>query len=109
MFTRKNLLTALALTTFSCASNSTLARNKFSDPGILLSSKTVKGRTIERYSDGLTAEYTLRGYRKERSDDETVDAEMTTTGDAASWVKEFMDFPDFSASPNNAGLQSRLR
>ncbi|HEY9730505.1 MAG TPA: tetratricopeptide repeat protein [Drouetiella sp.] len=111
MFTRKNQLATLALAVISCSVHAAFARSKFSDPGILLSSKTVKGITTERYSDGTTVEYTLKGFRREQLEDDSSYAEMTpgTNSDAASWVREFMYFPDFSAPPNDAGLQSRLR
>jgi tetratricopeptide (TPR) repeat protein len=111
MLSKKILITVLTLSTFGCTSLSAFGRSKFSDPGILLSSKTVKGTTYERYSDGLIAEYTLKGYRKEKSDDDDFEAEMTppTNGDAESWAREIMGSPESSTSPNNSGFQSRLR
>ncbi|MBI2809780.1 MAG: hypothetical protein HYX67_02960 [Candidatus Melainabacteria bacterium] len=112
MFIKKALLTALALSTVACPSLPVTANSQFSDPGILLSSKTIKGTTYEKYSDGFTAEYTLKGYRKEL-DAEGSDMEMIPGDgdgeDAEEWVGDNIYGPPLNSSPNDSSLQSRLR
>lgn len=97
----------LVTLTTPCRLNAT---NQFSDPGILQSSKTVNGTTYEKYSDGLTAQYNLKGYRKERSaSGGGFEAIPGDGSDPEEWASSSSSIPHFGGPPNNSSVQSEQR
>ncbi len=107
----KNLkfIAVIAISAIASAPLASASSYQFSDPGILTSSKMVKGTVYEKYSDGFTAEYTLKGYRKELWKD-GYDLEATPgESDPDEWVRQILYGPPINNEPNSASEQSRLR
>lgn len=87
---------------------SAVATNQFSEPGILTTSKTVRGTVYETYSDGFTTQYTLKGYRKEHTKDGSGLEAFPSDSDDEEWIDDILPSPAMNQQ-NSATYQSRLR
>jgi hypothetical protein len=81
----------------------------FSDGGVLVSTKIVKGMTNEAYSDGYVARYNLFGFRDEYSAaGRHITMSQSRDGIEAEG-RGYIEVPPSTWAPNDSGKQSRLR